>query len=75
MESETMVKYQEFPDLNLIVKQLRELYGAESGMPRLLFKMKENISDDELRVILDEHLLESKRPVERLVAIFDNTSE
>src|ERR1051326_4402633 len=59
----------------LYVKELQDLYSAETQLIKALPKVAEASSSDELRSAIEEHLEKTKQHAERLEQIFEQLGE
>jgi ferritin-like metal-binding protein YciE len=55
---------------DLLLNELRDIYGAEKQLVRALPKMAKAASSEQLRVAFGEHLEQTKNQVERLEQVF-----
>src|SRR5687768_9901364 len=57
---------------DLYIEELRDLYSAETQIVKALPKLIEEVTSEELRSALEEHLDQTKEQVERLDEVFQN---
>lgn len=56
---------------DLLLHELRDLYSAEKQLTKALPKMAKSADSQELAKLIEEHLAETEKQVERLESIFD----
>ena len=60
---------------DLMVHELKDLYSAEKQLVRALPRMSKNVTNEQLRTALDNHLAETEEQVSRLEQIFESLGE
>ena len=60
---------------DLMVHELKDLYSAERQLVQALPRMSKNVTSDELRTALDNHLAETEEHVSRLETIMESMGE
>lgn len=57
------------------IHELKDLYSAEKQLTRALPKMAKAAEDDELRMLFEEHLEQTKGQIERLERVFEQVGK
>lgn len=60
---------------DLYIDELKDLYDAENRLVKALPKIAKNVSSDDLREAIEEHLEQTRGHVERLKEIFTSLGE
>jgi ferritin-like metal-binding protein YciE len=55
----------------LLIHELRDLYSAEKQLTKALPKLSKAAANEELSTLIDEHLQETEKQIERLEQIFE----